>query len=87
MVGKRGTLYDDARIFLKNPSVLILDEATLTLDSMTEATLQETFDKLSRTTTIIVYRLSAVWNADRIAVIKDGRVVELGSLYKADVEG
>ena len=88
-VGERGTLLSGgqkqrisiARIFLKNPPVLILDEATSALDSVTEAKLQATFDRLSqgRTTIIIAHRLSTVRNADRIAVIEDGRVAELGS--------
>ena len=88
-VGERGALLSGgqkqrisiARIFLKNPPVLILDEATSALDSVTEAKLQEAFDKLSqgRTTIIIAHRLSTVRNADRIAVIEDGRMVELGS--------
>ena len=88
-VGERGALLSGgqkqrisiARIFLKNPPVLILDEATSALDSVTEARLQETFEKLSqgRTTIIIAHRLSTVRNADRIAVIEDGRIAELGS--------
>ena len=88
-VGERGTLLSGgqkqrisiARIFLKNPPVLILDEATSALDSVTEAKLQATFDKLSqgRTTIIIAHRLSTVRNADRIAVVEDGRIAELGS--------
>ena len=87
-VGERGTLLSGgqkqrisiARIFLKNPPVLILDEATSALDSVTEAKLQETFERLSqgRTTIIIAHRLSTVRNADRIAVIEDGQVAELG---------
>ena len=69
-----------ARIFLKDPAILILDEATSALDSVTEAKLQETFERLSqgRTTIIIAHRLSTVRNADRIAVIENGRVAELG---------
>ena len=88
-VGGRGTLLSGgqkqrisiARIFLKDPPVLILDEATSALDSVTEAKLQETFEKLAhgRTTIIIAHRLSTVRNADRIAVIEDGRITELGS--------
>ena len=70
-----------ARIFLKDPPILILDEATSALDSVTEARLQEAFDRLSsgRTTIIIAHRLSTVRNADRIAVVENGRIVELGS--------
>jgi len=88
-VGERGTLLSGgqkqrisiARIFLKNPPVLILDEATSALDSVTEAKLQETFERLSqgRTTIIIAHRLSTVRNADRIAVIEEGKIAELGS--------
>ncbi len=88
-VGERGTLLSGgqkqrisiARIFLKDPPVLILDEATSALDSVTEARLQETFEKLSRgrTTIIIAHRLSTVRNADRIAVVEEGRIAELGS--------
>ena len=88
-VGERGTLLSGgqkqrisiARIFLKDPPVLILDEATSALDSVTEARLQETFERLSqgRTTIIIAHRLSTVRNADRIAAVEEGRIVELGS--------
>ena len=88
-VGERGALLSGgqkqriaiARIFLKDPPVLILDEATSALDSITEARLQETFERLSqgRTTIIIAHRLSTVRNADRIAVVEDGRITELGS--------
>ena len=70
-----------ARIFLKDPPILILDEATSALDSVTEARLQEAFDRLSqgRTTIVIAHRLSTVRNAHRIAVVEDGRITELGS--------
>ena len=70
-----------ARAAVSDPPVLILDEATSALDSVTEAKLQETFEKLAhgRTTIIIAHRLSTVRNADRIAVIEDGRITELGS--------
>ena len=70
-----------ARVMLRIPDMLILDEATSALDSVTEAKLQETFEKLSkgRTTIIIAHRLSTVRNADRIAVVEDGRIAELGS--------
>ena len=60
--------------------MLILDEATSALDSVTEAKLQATFERLSHgRTTIIAHRLSTVRNADRIAVVEGGRIVELGS--------
>ncbi|MBR1690028.1 MAG: ABC transporter ATP-binding protein [Oscillibacter sp.] len=88
-VGERGTLLSGgqkqrisiARIFLKDPPVLILDEATSALDSVTEARLQATFERLSRgrTTIIIAHRLSTVRHADRIAVVEGGRITELGS--------
>lgn len=88
-VGERGVLLSGgqkqrisiARIFLKNPPVLILDEATSALDSVTEAKIQKTFERLSRgrTTIIIAHRLSTVKHADRIAVIEEGRIAELGT--------
>ena len=88
-VGERGTLLSGgqkqrisiARIFLKNPPVLILDEATSALDSVTEAKLQETFEKLSqgRTTIIIAHRLSTIRNANRIVSISDGVITECGT--------
>ena len=88
-VGERGVLLSGgqkqrvsiARIFLKNPPVLILDEATSALDSVTEAHIQKAFDKLSegRTTLVIAHRLSTVRGADRIAVIDNGRIIEQGS--------
>jgi len=88
-VGERGTLLSGgqkqrvaiARIFLKNPPILILDEATSALDSVTEARIQHAFDELSRgrTTLIIAHRLSTIRSANRILVIQDGRIAEQGS--------
>ena len=70
-----------ARIFLKNPPILILDEATSALDSVTEAKIQKAFDTLSegRTTLIIAHRLSTIRAASRIVSIADGRIAECGS--------
>ena len=88
-VGERGTLLSGgqkqriaiARIFLKDPAILILDEATSALDSVTEARIQQAFDKLAegRTTLIIAHRLSTIRHADRILVIQDGCIKEQGS--------
>lgn len=70
-----------ARVFLKNPPILILDEATSALDSTTEANIQSSLDKLSegRTTIIVAHRLSTIKNADKIAVISGGKLQETGS--------
>jgi ATP-binding cassette, subfamily B, bacterial len=70
-----------ARVFLKNPPILILDEATSALDNTTEILIQQALDELcrGRTTIVVAHRLSTVKNADEIAVIADGRVRELGS--------
>lgn len=88
-VGERGTLLSGgqkqrvsiARIFLKNPPILILDEATSALDSVTEAKIQKALDQLAvgRTTLIIAHRLSTVRNAQRILVIEEGVVKESGT--------
>ncbi len=88
-VGERGTLLSGgqkqrisiARIFLKNPPILILDEATSALDSLTEAKIQNAFDRLAkdRTTLIIAHRLSTIRSAGRILVVADGRIAEQGS--------
>lgn len=70
-----------ARVFLKNPPILVLDEATSALDNKTEKQVQQALDKLAtgRTTLIIAHRLSTVMNADRIVVLKEGKAVEIGS--------
>ncbi len=70
-----------ARIFLKNPPVLILDEATSALDTATEIKIQHAFDELARgrTTLVIAHRLSTIKNADRIAVIDDEGIREQGT--------
>ncbi len=88
-VGERGTLLSGgqkqrvaiARIFLKNPPILILDEATSALDSVTEAKIQRAFDALAlgRTTLIIAHRLSTIRAADRIVSISDGVITECGT--------
>ena len=88
-VGERGTLLSGgqkqrvaiARIFLKNPPILILDEATSALDSVTEAKIQRAFDNLSigRTTLIIAHRLSTIRAAHRIVSIADGVITECGT--------
>jgi len=88
-VGERGTLLSGgqkqrvaiARIFLKNPPILILDEATSALDSVTEAKIQKAFDALAvgRTTLIIAHRLSTIRAASRIVSIADGVITECGT--------
>lgn len=88
-VGERGMLLSGgqkqrisiARIFLKNPPILILDEATSALDSLTEAKIQHAFDELAknRTTLIIAHRLSTIRAAGRILVVSDGRIAEQGT--------
>ena len=88
-VGERGTLLSGgqkqrisiARIFLKNPPILILDEATSALDSITEAKIQKAFDELAkgRTTLIIAHRLSTIHAANRVIVVSDGVIRELGT--------
>ena len=88
-IGERGVMLSGgqkqrisiARVFLKNPPILILDEATSALDSVTEQRIQESLDELSegRTSIIIAHRLSTIRSADRIAVVEGARIVEQGT--------
>ena len=88
-IGERGVMLSGgqkqrlsiARVFLKNPKILVLDEATSALDTVTEQRIQASFDELSRgrTTIIIAHRLSTVKNADCIAVVENEHIVEMGS--------
>ena len=70
-----------ARVFLKNPPILILDEATSALDNTTEILIQNALDELcvGRTTLVVAHRLSTIKNADEIAVVDDGRIIEQGT--------
>lgn len=88
-VGERGTRLSGgqkqriaiARVFLRDPRILILDEATSALDNESEERVQASLEKLSadRTTLVIAHRLSTIRNADMIAVVDEGRVVEVGT--------
>ncbi len=88
-VGERGTKLSGgqkqrisiARIFLKDPAILILDEATSALDTITERLIQKSFDELSvgRTSVIIAHRLATVHGADRIVLVDEGRIKEEGT--------
>lgn len=89
LVGERGSRLSGgqkqrvaiARVFLKNPAILILDEATSALDNESEEAVQESLERLAadRTTIIIAHRLSTIKNADEIATVEHGRVVERGT--------
>ena len=89
VVGERGTQLSGgqrqriaiARVILKDPRILILDEATSALDSQSERLIQEAMERLmlNRTSIVIAHRLSTVRSADRIAVMEDGCITELGS--------
>ena len=88
-IGERGVMLSGgqkqrisiARVFLKNPKVLILDEATSALDTVTEQNIQRALDELSqgRTTIVIAHRLSTVRNADCIAVVDGTQIAEMGT--------
>ena len=89
VVGERGSRLSGgqkqrvaiARVFLKDPAILILDEATSALDNESEEAVQESLERLAadRTTIIIAHRLSTIKNADEIATVEDGKVVERGT--------
>ena len=70
-----------ARVFLKNPPILIFDEATSALDNESEKVVQDSLEKLAknRTTFVIAHRLSTIKNADLILVMKDGDIIEQGN--------
>lgn len=70
-----------ARIFLKNPPILILDEATSALDTETEQAVQKALERLSinRTTLVIAHRLATIKHADRIIVVQNGEIIEQGA--------
>ena len=97
VVGERGMMLSGgqkqrvsiARIFLKNPKILILDEATSALDTATERKIQAAFDRLAkgRTTLVIAHRLSTIRNADEIVVIGDHGILERGTHAQLVAQG
>ena len=78
-----------ARVFLKDPAILILDEATSALDNTTEVLIQEALDELckGRTTLVVAHRLSTIRNADEIAVVMNGRITERGTHEELIAQG
>ena len=70
-----------ARVLLKEPAIIILDEATASIDPVTEAQIQESLDTVlqQRTAIVIAHRLSTIRNADRIIVLSQGEIIEEGS--------
>jgi len=97
IVGERGIMLSGgqkqrvsiARIFLKNPRILILDEATSALDTATERKIQAAFDRLARgrTTLVIAHRLSTIRNADEIVVIGEHGILERGTHAQLVAQG
>ena len=89
MAGERGSRFSVgerqrltiARALIKNPPILVLDEATSSLDAESETLVQEALERVmkDRTTFVIAHRLSTVVNADRIIVLKDGQIQEIGT--------
>jgi len=92
VVGERGVtlstgqrqLISFLRVYLRNPKILILDEATSSIDSHTEQILQNALEKISegRTTIVIAHRLSTIVNSDKILLLENGKVLEVGSHSK-----
>ena len=78
-----------ARVFLKDPAILILDEATSALDNTTEVLIQQALDELckGRTTLVVAHRLSTIRGADEIAVVLDGRITERGTHEELIAQG
>ena len=74
-----------ARLLLKDPAIVILDEATSHLDSESEVAIQQAFDEIlrNRTAIVIAHRLSTIVDADRILVVDDGRIAEIGNARRA----